>query len=128
MKKLIKIVLGSCFLFLMQSCYYDTVYELPEVPIDPEVPISYETQIMPIWKTDCVDCHNGAVAPDLRPENSYAALINGGYVIKGDAENSILYQTLIWADGVSRMPIQYKLSNSEIELVEVWINQGAENN
>lgn len=129
MKKLIKIVLVSCVLFLMQSCYYDTVYEGPvEPPIDPEVPVSYKTQIMPIWNTDCVSCHKGSTAPDLRPENSYASLIDGGYVIQGDAVGSTLYKTLIWADGVPKMPTQYKLSNSEIELVKVWIEQGAKNN
>lgn len=128
MKKLIKIVLASWLIFLCQSCYYDTVYELPEEPIDPTVPVSYATQILPIWASDCVDCHKGSIAPDLRPENSYASLINGEYIIKGNAEGSTLYKTIIWGSGVPKMPTEYKLSDNQIELVKTWINQGAENN
>ncbi len=128
MKKLIKIVITVCVLFMLQSCYYDTVYTVEAPPVDPEEPVSYETQILPIWKNDCVDCHKGSVAPDLRPENSYADLLNNGWVIPGNSAGSLLYESVAWTGGASRMPIEYKLTETEIQLIQLWIDQGAENN
>jgi hypothetical protein len=128
MKKLIKIVIAVCVLFLLQSCYYDTVYTVEAPPVDPDVDILYKTQIQPIWENNCVDCHKGNVAPDLRADNSYDALINGEFVLKNNSAGSILYKSVAWNGGAAKMPIEYKLTESEIQLIQLWIDQGAENN
>ena len=128
MKKLIKIVITVCVLFLLQSCYYDTVYTVEAPPVDPEVDVLYKTEIQPIWDNNCVECHKGFVAPDLRPENSYNDLLNNGWVIAGNSAGSILYESVAWSGSASKMPIEYKLTETEIQLIQLWIDQGAENN
>ncbi|MGB5263344.1 MAG: hypothetical protein WBN28_07060 [Lutimonas sp.] len=127
MKKLFKIVLFSAAMLFLQSCYYDTVIVDEGEIIPPETDVSYSEEIMPIWADYCVNCHKGNIPPDLRPAVSYDDLLNG-YVVPGDADGSILYQSLLGTNGVSLMPPGAKLSNTNIALVQAWINQGAKNN
>ena len=129
MKNLIKIIILISVGLFLNSCYYDSFPEYIEVE-PPEVPddISYKDQIMPLWEGQCVACHNGNVAPDLRPENSYNALLNG-FVEAGKSEESILYLSLIHAPNVVPMPDpNNKWSVDKTSLVKGWIDQGAKNN
>ena len=109
----------------LNACYYD---EFPEASV-PDV-VSYQDNIQPLWNNDCVECHSGNIAPDLRPDNSYNALINGGFVIPGNAAESTLYLSLFEGTGISLMPPKPNgpWPDSNRDLVEAWINQGAENN
>ena len=111
----------------LESCYYDSFPEEVEGPGEP-VPevVSYKNDIMPLWEGQCVACHKGNVAPDLRPETSYTSLLNG-YVEPGNSEGSVLYQSLIWGDAV-KMPLDSKWPASKTDLVKAWIDQGAKNN
>ena len=57
-------------------------------------------------------------------------MINGGVsgpsIIAGDHENSLLYQRLILPVGsAGSMPPNVPLSQSEIDLIAQWIDQGA---
>ncbi|MCA0931530.1 hypothetical protein LCM02_03630 [Lutimonas saemankumensis] len=107
------------------SCYYD---EFPPDVVDIPDVVSYSNDIMPLWEGQCVSCHNGAIPPDLTPENSYESLLNG-FVEEFDSENSILYLSLIHADGVSPMPTPTeRWPASKTELVKAWIDQGALDN
>jgi hypothetical protein len=125
MKKLFKIVLASFFIFLFQSCYYDTVLEEEIIP--PPDDVSYQNDIQPLWNTDCVSCHNGVIPPDYREDFSYASNLNG-YVVPFKPEESILYKSLLGIDGVSLMPPDAKWSENKINLVKAWIEQGAKDN
>lgn len=107
------------------SCYYDTY---PEATVPDEV--SYEVNIQPLWNNACVECHNGNVAPDLRPATSYRSLIDGGFVVPGNADESILFLSFFEGTGISLMPPKpngpWPIENSN--LVGAWINQGALDN
>ena len=114
----------------MNSCYYDSIYE----PIDdgpdngePEL-VSYQNDIIPLWG-QCVGCHNGTEPPNLTDDVSYDELLNGNvvYVIPGNADDSILYKSLLGIDGVTLMPGP-QWPDAKINLVRDWINQGAEDN
>lgn len=109
----------------LTSCYYDT---FPEESIPDEV--SYSKNIQPLWNSSCIECHSGNLAPDLRAQNSYNSLIDGGYVVKGNADESILFLSLQEGTGVSLMPPKPNgpWSANNTKLVETWINQGAKNN
>ena len=91
--------------------------------------VDYYSQIQPIFDTNCTTCHNYAGSATLNL-TSFSGLINGGVsgpsIIAGDHENSLLYQRLILPVGsAGSMPPNVPLSQSEIDLIAQWIDQGA---
>ena len=131
MKNLFRILILISIGLFLNSCYYDSFPEVEEpdiTPPNPDEPVSYSEQIQPIWDSKCVFCHNGNEPPDLRPEVSYDVLTTEGWVVKGDADSSILYKSLLGVDGVPLMPPGQKLPDEQIGWVEEWINDGAPDN
>jgi cytochrome c5 len=126
MKKLFKIVLYSGLILLFQSCYYDTVIEEEVIP--PPDDVSYSNDIQPLWDADCVSCHKGAIPPDLTDENSWDELVNNGYVVPFESDESSLMNSLYGTNGEQLMPPAGKWSDNKINLVKAWIDQGAKNN
>jgi len=129
MKKILNLISKAAVVILMlslSSCYYDEVVEvvIADDPVD-EV-ISFENDIQPIFTTNCASCHPAFADPDLTVGNSYSAITDGIYIVPEDLEASLLYQTLLWE--VSPMPIVEQLPASEINLVKIWIEQGALDN
>ena len=91
--------------------------------------IDYNSQIQPIFNTNCITCHQYGGSATLNL-TSYTGLINGGWsgpsIIAGDHENSLLYQRIILPVGTDgSMPPNVPLSQSEIDLIAQWIDQGA---
>tara|TARA_B100001778_G_scaffold267898_1_gene229228 strand:+ start:450 stop:1088 length:639 start_codon:yes stop_codon:yes gene_type:complete len=91
--------------------------------------VDYNSQIQPIFDTNCTTCHSYAGSATLNL-TSFSGLINGGVsgpsIIAGDHENSLLYQRLILPVGsAGSMPPNVPLSQSEIDLIAQWIDQGA---
>lgn len=127
MKKVIQFVVLIFMSLAVSSCYYDYI---PAEDIgDPEnLPeVSYQDEIIPLWVEYCVECHNGVIPPDLRNDVSYDELLDG-YVVPGNAGESILYQSLLGSDGIELMPPGAMWPDEKINLVRNWINQGALNN
>ncbi|WP_321371136.1 hypothetical protein [uncultured Draconibacterium sp.] len=87
-------------------------------------PISFSSDIAPFMDNSCTTCHyGGRQSPDLRSQYSFNALINGAYVIPGNAVDSPLIHQL-----ESGHPSAGHVSESQIEEVKLWIDQGAQNN
>lgn len=125
MKNTIKILILTGMGLFLGSCYYDT---FPEEDVTDPVNVSYSEDIQPLWNNDCTSCHPSLAPPDLTEPNSYNSLISGGYVVKGNADASVLYQSLLGSNGVSLMPPAGQWPIESIKKVEAWINEGAENN
>lgn len=125
MKNIFKILILTVMALSLGSCYNDT---FPEDNGPDPVDVSYATDIQPMWDNDCVSCHQGNIPPNLEAAVSYDELINGGYVISGNADDSVLYHSLLGTNGVSLMPPGAMWPSSSIKTVESWINEGAENN
>ena len=115
-------VIGA--LLIVPSCTYDEV--LPYEP-DPTVEVFFTQDIVPIFNSSCngAGCHNGSVAPDLRPENAYDALWTGGYINVEIPEESELY---LWMTEVKgpMPPLGTNAPNNATVLQ--WIEQGALDN
>jgi hypothetical protein len=126
MKNTIKILILMGMALFLGSCYYDTFPEEEEGPAPTDV--SYSQDIQPLWNNDCTSCHPRLAQPDLTEANSYNSLISGDYVVKGNADASVLYQSLLGSNGVSLMPTSGQWPIQSIKKVETWINEGAENN
>lgn len=117
MKKLFQIILLITFTLSMSSCYYDEIYEA-ELPDDTEV--FFAADILEIFdQYNCANCHNGSQDPDLSPGNEYNSLVPD-YVEPGNASGSELYTTLLGGHA--------NLDNTSLQLIEIWINNGANNN
>lgn len=106
----------------LSSCYYDEV-------LPPEVgEVSFNEDIIPIFNQACnmSGCHNGTIAPDLRPANAYTALNSGGYLNRTTPVNSELY---LWMRGDGgRSPMPNPTNAVYNSTVLAWIEQGADNN
>ncbi len=107
------------------SCYYDELTDQTNLPLPQN--ISFQDQVQPIFTQNCVNCHNGNQNPDLRSGNSFNALLSGGFVISSDSENSVLYKSLI-GQGAPLMPPSGGISQTKINVVKQWIDEGALNN
>lgn len=119
---LVRAVAGSLLMLagplLFSSCEKYT-YQIGTV--DPEEPVSFQTQIQPIFTNNCITCHKGNRNPDLRAGNSYNSLTTGNYVTL-PAENSRLYR-MVTSGSHSSFTL-----DSEKQLILLWIGQGAPNN
>jgi len=105
---------------------------------DLEDPISYASQIQPIFNSSCSGsgCHINNTRSGVNLTNfsnttnssgsSYGRLI----VVSGNADNSPLVDVLEPDPSSSRrMPLNGSpLTSNEITLIRTWINQGAQNN
>jgi hypothetical protein len=123
MKKLLSIpLLIAALLAGMQSCQYEYIM-FEEVDIPEEV--SFANDIVPIFERGCNTnlCHGGNADPDLRPDNAYNSLINGGYVNVDSPEESSIYTTLLPGGSME----QYA-EPGEKDFILAWIEQGAKNN
>ncbi|TNE72956.1 hypothetical protein EP331_05825 [bacterium] len=119
-------VISLSALFIFASCADNTT--------DPNVSEEsfFATEVQPILTTHCVSCHGGTNGVTL---SSYASIMSstgsdlGKTVIAGDADNSPLVQVLEGtANGIVRMPQGgAALSESQINSIRAWINDGAKN-
>ena len=99
--------------------------------------VSYNKDVQPILSKNCSECHapgqKGFEASGL-DTTSYQALMKGGkfgqLVKPGDALSSSLNMLV---EGRAHSSIQMphgraKLPDKEIEILKVWVNEGAKNN
>ena len=102
----------------LSSCEKNT-YTPPAV--DPNATWHFQSDIQPIFSTNCLACHGAALSPDLRDGKAYLALTKGGYV-NSPAVSSRLYVQMTSSSHTSR--------SSDVEKLKVlyWITQGALNN
>ena len=96
-------------------------YQFMPPAVDPNYPWSFANDIQPIFNDNCVSCHAGNKAPDLREGKSYNALTKGNYVTP-PGETSVLYVVMTGSDHSARSTDTDKLK------VKYWIDQGALNN
>jgi len=103
-----------------------------------EPQVSFRGDVQPVLSSNCIECH---IPPDgegyLKTGLSMATYddlmhgtIYGPVIVRGDSQHSILNMLVEGrADSSMRMPHGRKpLSNGEIEILRVWVDQGAINN
>ncbi|MCK5464031.1 MAG: hypothetical protein KAI95_13485 [Bacteroidales bacterium] len=107
-------------ILLFGSCEKVVYPPPPEIELPDTV--SYSLDIQPIWDNQCVNCHDGGRDPDLRPDNSYASLMGGGYINTDEPEESELMKKL------DSSPHDSRATEAEKQLILAWIDEGAKNN
>lgn len=117
MKKIIKLIALTVFIFNFSSCYYDEIFEaeIPEGTV-----VSFDADIVPIFSQySCTSCHNGNQDPNLTSGNEYTSLVPD-YVEAGNSSGSEFYTKLEGGHA--------NVDATSLQLIELWINQGADNN
>ena len=123
MKRYIKI-LAFLFMIGLVACEYDYIpVEENGVVIpqpDPDNPISFSTDVEPIFQDKCIACHN-STDPILVTGSAYANLTNGGYVNTDNPTESEVYKRS--KDGHGK-----NMGSQELNLLLLWIKEGAKDN
>ena len=96
-------------------------YSFVTPKINPDIPVSFKTDIQPIFNKNCVACHGGTQFPNLSDGKSYTSLSKGGF-ITAPGETSGLYVQMNSSSHIARS------SSVDKDKVLNWINQGALNN
>lgn len=144
-----KTLLSKCtpiiiFLFTLTSLSC-TKYEIPGKqspetdPVNDPVSVStcdpdtvyFQNTILPLVVSSCATtgCHDQASHKDGVILIDYASIIKTGEIKPGDPEDSEFFETLTDDDDDLMPPPPYEPLNSEqIQLIRVWIEQGAKNN
>jgi len=85
--------------------------------------VTYEDNVLPIFRNNCLKCHNAdKMKADLNLA-TYDALMTGEVVAGGDLDNSLLYQLVTHAEEPN-MPPKSKLADAEIATIKAWIIGG----
>ncbi len=105
---------------------------IPIADLEREDPVDFVKEIYPLFKKNCIACHNSSEAK-LNLEDP-KAIIKGGSggpaVIPGNPEESFLLQAASWQEDPI-MPPEGNKSNAvpftseELGLIKLWIAQGA---
>jgi hypothetical protein len=121
-----RVFAGGTFIALLAGC------------VDRET-ISYHQDVYPILETNCLECHRlpdgeGYLKTQLSME-TYQSLMKGTLygpvIIPGDSSKSILNMLVEGrADATMRMPHRRNesLTEHQIEILKLWVNQGARDN
>jgi mono/diheme cytochrome c family protein len=93
--------------------------------------VDFLTQIQPIFESSCYGCHGPKVQmAGLRLNEKSAALAggqSGAVIIPGKSADSPVYRRVAGLGDQPRMPMGAKpLDASQIELIRLWIDRGAE--
>ena len=109
------------FTLIVHGCYYDVIIEKE---IEETQAISFSEDIIPIFKSSCISCHDGVVSyPSLLQNEAYQALWADNYIEEGDASSSKLVLKL-----KDNHPFEGAITDSELTKIQLWIQQGAEDN
>lgn len=94
----------------------------PTEPGTPPTPPTFATIDATVFKPFCLRCHQGDEPAGGLSIGDYRALIDDGWVVAGDPENSSVYTSMVSGD----MPKRGAKPTAElIESVREWIANGA---
>ena len=104
-----------------------------------ETRISYQGDVYPIFEDKCIGCHTPPFGEGYRKTGldlgSYEALLQGSIygpvIVPGNSKNSALNMLVEGRAGdLSRtLEMQHKpMTDHEIEVLRLWVGQGARNN
>ncbi len=91
--------------------------------------VDFKRDIEPILRVSCLKCHGSQKAlGQLRLDLKAGALeggISGRVIIPGNSQQSRLIGRLLGAGNEARMPLGGELTQAQIALIRVWIDEGA---
>lgn len=111
---------------LFNSCYNDKEEVLYPVSFGADTTIisdvSYSEQVLPIFSENCFSCHGSTTF------NTFGGGLNleDFEILQLKVDDGELLKSIKHESGVGRMPKNgRKLSDNQINSIEIWINEGA---
>ncbi len=90
--------------------------------------VSYSRQVRPLLEAQCLVCHGAAQTLSDLDLSTLGGMRKGGLggpaVVSGDAESSTLYRHVAGLE-TPRMPLGGTLEAEHVEMLRLWIEQGA---
>lgn len=120
MKKSLLLIIGL-FIIIFTSCEYKIVE--PIFVELPDEPVSFVEDVEPFLYSKCGSSCHETLSPVLTIGNSYASLINGGYINTEDPASSEIYEKVSSGHHSSN-----PLSSEEMAYLLKWIEEGALDN
>jgi hypothetical protein len=92
--------------------------------------VTYAGKVRSILKVRCFKCHSDDEQKSDLNLQHYASVLKGGSggpaVLPGKPNSSLLYQSVMHAEGVEKMPPKSeRIPDEELEWIRVWIAAGA---
>ncbi len=102
--------------------------KLKESPVKvPTGRASFETEVLPILKSTCIQCHGAAVKLKELDLSSYEGVMKGSeggpVIVPGKAEESRLYKMV--SEGIMPAGGKGRLSEPQLATIRSWIEAGA---
>jgi mono/diheme cytochrome c family protein len=114
--------LPAFLVWIACSCIKQDVASVPGCTATPPATISYQKDVFPIIKNNCLSCHDAV--------NHYGGIVIENYdQIALSGRSGELYNSIMIAsNGKAYMPKGGRLLDCEIALIKAWVDQGAKNN
>ena len=118
-------------LFAVSTAAHDSLAVAAETATDSETPVSYWTDVRPIFQAHCQGCHQPAKDSGEYIMTAFESLTTGGEsgepaIVAGDPEGSYLIGLITPVDGKAEMPQdQPPLSEAELAKIVRWVKEGA---
>lgn len=112
---------SESFLLLLALILNGCGFNHPKTPVtdsNQNIPVSFSFLTQNIFLPKCSQCHETNMA-------DYSYLMNRNYVVPGSAETSVLYQLVSTGEMPRNGP---RLSDSEVNAIYKWIQNGARDN
>ncbi|HEV3168364.1 MAG TPA: c-type cytochrome domain-containing protein [Isosphaeraceae bacterium] len=97
-------------------------------PADPNAPVSFYKQVLPILQRKCQGCHQPAKANGKLDLTSFELLVKGGQtgspIEAGKPDESLLIDNVTGAKPLMP-PMGVPMTTEEVDLVTRWVGQGA---
>ncbi|HEX4125330.1 MAG TPA: c-type cytochrome domain-containing protein [Tepidisphaeraceae bacterium] len=91
--------------------------------------LNYQDNALPLFRDNCLSCHNPDKKADGLDLSSYSGMLagnsDGPVIAPGDPENSTLYRVITHEDEPTMPPKRDKLPKADLDLIKAWIAAGA---
>ena len=91
--------------------------------------VDFARDIRPILEASCNQCHGVDQSMNGLRLDSREAALKGGQsgpaILPGDGSSSLLYRKIVGDAPGSPMPLTGKLAADEMEMIRIWLDQGA---
>jgi len=124
----------SRMVLLLQLCALPTILSSlfvmrGMVAMSADMPVTYEQNILPLFREKCCSCHNPDKTSGGLDLSSFLQTLAGGssgkVILPGDAEGSYLWQLVSHASEPSMPPESEKISDEMLSVIKAWISAGA---